>query len=154
MLANALKLELRRSTLLRLLAGLLPFVAALAAAEPAQAQVVPGNIGAITVLAEGLKNPTTVAVKNGVAFVPEGQLARLGTLGGLFQARPISLEGAGVLADKALRVLLPGNDFFPEGIAVDPVSNDIFVGSIFNGIIEKFADGQRRSSSPGASARR
>ena len=106
-------LERRRARLVRFVAGLLPFVAALATSESARAQAVPGNTGAITVLAEGLKNPTTVAVKNGVAFVPEGQLARLGVLGGLFQARPISLEGAGVLGDKALRVQLPGNDFFP-----------------------------------------
>jgi hypothetical protein len=154
MLDDTLKLERPRAnsvrgTLLRWVAGVLPLFAALATSQSARAQAIPGNTGAITILAEGLKNPTTVAVKDGIAFVPEGQLARLGALGGLFQARPISLEGAGVLADKALRVQLPGNDFFPEGIAVDPVSNDIFVGSIFNGIIEKFPPGQKREQFAG-----
>jgi hypothetical protein len=154
MLDNILKLERPRAssvrtTLLRWVAGVLPCVAALATSGSAHAQAIPGNTGAITILAEGLKNPTTVAVKDGIAFVPEGQLARLGALGGLFQARPISLEGAGVLGDKALRVQLPGNDFFPEGIAVDPVTNDIFVGSIFNGIIEKFPVGQKRQQFAG-----
>jgi len=149
MFADVLKLECRKSTWVRFLTAVLPFAAALATSEPAQAQAVPGNTGAITVLAEGLANPTTVAVKNGVAFVPEGQLARLGSLGGLFQARAISLEGAGVLTDKALRVQLPGNDFFPEGIALDPASNDLFVGSIFNGIIEQFPNGQKRQQFAG-----
>ncbi|HVZ35151.1 MAG TPA: hypothetical protein VG963_22145 [Polyangiaceae bacterium] len=93
---------------------------------------VPGNTGALTVLADGLQNPTTVAVRDGVAFVPEGQLARVGVIGGTFDVRTISLEGQGILAP---RVILPGNDFFPEGIALDPATNDLFVGSIFNGTI-------------------
>jgi len=142
-------LERPRATLVRFVAGVLPFFAALATSQAAHAQAIPGNTGAITILAEGLKNPTTVAVRNGIALVPEGQLARLGVLGGLFQARPISLEGAGVLGDKALRVQLPGNDFFPEGIAVDPVTNDVFVGSVFNGIIEKFPNGAARQQFAG-----
>jgi sugar lactone lactonase YvrE len=133
----------------QLFSALLPLAAGLLATPAAHAQAVPGNTGVVTVLADGLKNPTTVAVKNRVAFVPEGQLARLGALGGLFQARPISLEGAGVLRDKALRTLLPGNDFFPEGIALDPATNDLFVGSIFNGIIVKVPDGQRQQQFTG-----
>jgi sugar lactone lactonase YvrE len=37
-----------------------------------------------------------------------------------------------------------GNDFFPEGIAEDPATGDLFVGSIFNGIIMKFPVGAAR----------
>ena len=148
MLAQALKPR-RSSLVARLLAGLAPLAAALLAPLAAHAQAVPGNTGVIAVLADGFRNPTTVAVKNGVALVAEGQLARLGFLGGLFQAFPVSLQGAGVIADRALRVQLPGNDFFPEGIAVDPQTNDIFVGSIFNGIIEKFPNGQQRQQFAG-----
>ena len=154
MLAQALNSRWARSLRSTLAAAALPLaaplmaaallVAALLVTRPATAQVIPGNTGTVTVLAEGLVTPTTVAVKEGVAFVPEGQFVRLGVLGGLFQARPISLEGAGVLDDRALRVQLPGNDFFPEGIAADPVTNDLYVGSIFNGSIIKFPDGQRR----------
>ncbi|MEY2934540.1 MAG: hypothetical protein RL033_5289 [Pseudomonadota bacterium] len=148
MLASALNLLCARSTWSKLVIATLP-LAALLTAQPAAAQVIPGNTGTITVLAEGLATPTAVAVKNGVAFVVEGQLARLGTLGGLFQARPVSLEGGGILVDRALRVQLPGNDFFPEGIAADPLTGDLFVGSVFNGIIEKFADGQRKQQFTG-----
>jgi sugar lactone lactonase YvrE len=108
----------------------------LLSAPPAVAQEVPGNTGRITVLAERLATPTTVAVRNGIAFVPEGQLTRLGVVGGLFQARAVSLQGAGVINN--LGLVLPGNDYFPEGIALDPVTNDLFVGSIFNGTITKF----------------
>jgi hypothetical protein len=138
MQARAFKFERLWSTFGRLMAGLLPCAALLGAASSAEAQVVPGNTGAIRVLADGLVTPTTVAVRDGVAFVPEGQFARLGVKGGLFRARAISVDNGGILADKALRILLPGNDFFPEGVAVDDATGDIFVGSIFNGIIEKF----------------
>jgi sugar lactone lactonase YvrE len=130
MIAHAAKSE----SLGRRLAGL---CFAVLASAPAVALAVPGNTGAVTVLAEGLNTPTTVAVRNGLAFVPEGQLGRAGILGGVFTVRAISLEGAGILQT----VLLPGNDFFPEGIALDPVSNDLFVGSIFQGEIVNIADG-------------
>jgi hypothetical protein len=118
----------------RRLAGL--FCAALASA-PTLALAVPGNTGAVTVLAENLINPTTVAVRNGVAFVPEGQLGRIGTLGGLFTVREIAL-GGGLLQEQ---LILPGQDFFPEGIALDPVSNDLFVGSVFQGQIQRIPEG-------------
>ncbi len=143
MQAGTLKWDHLRSVLGRIVAGLLP-CAALLGASPAAAQAIPGNTGAVTVLAEGLATPTTVAVRGGVAFVPEGQLTRLGTLGGLFQARAISLEGAGILGDANLRIVVPGNDYFPEGIALDPVTGDLFVSSIFNGTIMKFPVGAAR----------
>jgi hypothetical protein len=115
---------------------------AVLASAPAVALAVPGNTGAVTVLAENLRNPTTVALRDGVAFVPEGQLARVGILGGAFTVRPISLDGAGILDGT---VILPGNDFFPEGISLDPVSNDLFLGSIFQGEIVNIADGATQS---------
>ena len=141
MFAQACKVEGRTSATGRRLVGLLQFVAVLAFGLPAAAQAVPGATGSLVVLADNLITPTTVAVQGGVAFVPEGQFARLGIVGGLFQARPIDLNGAGVLADKGLRRQLPGNDFFPEGIAADAVTGDLFVGSIFQGALIKFPAG-------------
>jgi hypothetical protein len=120
-----------------LLTGL--FFAALATA-PALALAAPSNIGSVIVLAENLKNPTTVALRNGNAFVPEGRLAQIAAapvIGGLFTVREISLQGAGILNS----VILPGQDFFPEGISLDPVTNDLFVGSIFQGELVSIADG-------------
>lgn len=124
----------------RRIAGLVPFAAVLAMPALSQAQVVAGATGSIQVLADaGIINPTTVAVRDGVAFVSEGQLGRIGQLGGLFKVVTVDLNGAGVLGDV---VLLPGNDFFPEGITLDPVTNDLFVGSIFNGTIVKVPNGE------------
>lgn len=122
------------------------FLAALSFATltSAPALAAPSNIGSITVLQENLKNPTTVALRNGNAFVPEGRLAQIAAapvLGQLFTVREISLQGAGILSS----VILPGQDFFPEGISLDPVSNDLFVGSIFQGELVSIADGATKS---------
>ncbi|HKO91010.1 MAG TPA: hypothetical protein VJU61_07660 [Polyangiaceae bacterium] len=141
MFAHVCKVERRAPTLGRRLIGLLHFVAVAAFGVPAAAQVVPGATGSLVVLADDLVTPTTVALQNNVAFVPEGQFARLGFRGGLFQARAIDVNGAGVLADKGLRRQLPGNDFFPEGVAADAVTGDLFVGSIFQGTLIKFPAG-------------
>jgi hypothetical protein len=126
------------STLGRHLAGL---CFAAVASAPALALAVPGNTAEFTLLAEGLNTPTTVALRNGNAFVPEGRLGQAGILGHIFTVREISLQGAGILST----VLLPGQDFFPEGIALDPVSNDLFVGSIFQGEIATIADGATKT---------
>jgi hypothetical protein len=110
----------------------------------APALAAPSNIGSITVLQDGLLNPTTVALRNGNAFVPEGRLAQIAAapvIGKLFTVREISLQGAGILNS----VILPGQDFFPEGISLDPVSNDLFVGSIFQGELVSIADGATKS---------
>jgi sugar lactone lactonase YvrE len=124
----------------RRLAGLLSLAGALAVPGLSQAQeVVAGDTGSIQVLLDaGVINPTTVAVRDNVAFLSEGQLGRIGQVGGLFKIATVDLNGGGLLGDI---VRLPGNDFFPEGITLDPVTNDLFVGSIFNGTVVKIPNG-------------
>ena len=112
------------------------------AVPEASAQVV-GATAVLEVLQDNLATPTTVAVVNDLAFVPEGDLARLGVLGGLFRTRAVALDGTGLVGSSAVRVLHTGNDFFPEGVAADPVTQDLFVGSIFTGQIEQFSGGIR-----------
>jgi sugar lactone lactonase YvrE len=63
-------------------------------------------------------------------------------LGGVFRVLTVSLEGAGILKTS---ISLPGQDFFPEGISLDPVNGDLFVGSIFNGKIVKVPRGSTRA---------
>src|SRR5262245_57745418 len=63
------------------LAGLLALAGAVAVPAISQAQVVAGDTAVSQVLladADGVINPTTVAVRDGVAFVAEGQLNRVG----------------------------------------------------------------------------
>ena len=123
----------------RRLVGLVPFAAVMAAPALSQAQVITADTGVLEVLEDqGIINPTTVAVRDGVAFVSEGQLGRVGVLGGLFKVVTVALDGTGLLDDF---VALPGNDFFPEGITLNPVTNDLFVGSIFQGEVVKIAAG-------------
>jgi sugar lactone lactonase YvrE len=143
MFAHTFKRKLGMSAMLRRLAALVPLATVLASPALSQAQaVVAGNTGSIQVLADaGILTPTTVAVRDGVAFLAEGQLARLGQLGGLFKVVTVALDGSGVLNDV---VRLPGNDFFPEGITLDPVTNDLFIGSIFNGRVVKVPGGSLR----------
>ena len=71
--------EVKRATasMGRRLVGLVPFAAVLAMPALSQAQVVAGNTAVLEVLDDGgIINPTTVAVRDGVAFVAEGQLGR------------------------------------------------------------------------------
>jgi sugar lactone lactonase YvrE len=121
------------------LVGLATFAGVLAAPALSQAQVVAGDTAQVQVLLDvGVTNPTTVAVRDNVAFLSEGQLGRVGVVGGLFKVVTVALDGTGLLNDI---IQLPGNDFFPEGITLDPVTNDLFIGSIFQGTIVKVADG-------------
>jgi sugar lactone lactonase YvrE len=123
----------------RRLAGLVPFAAVMASPALSQAQVITADTGVLEVLEDqGIINPTTVAVRDGIAFVSEGQLGRIGQLGGLFKIVTVALDGTGLLNDI---VRLPGNDFFPEGITLDPVTNDLFVGSIFQGTVVRIPNG-------------
>jgi sugar lactone lactonase YvrE len=121
--------------------ALMSLAGALAVPALSQAQeVIAGDTGAIQILVDdGVINPTTVAVRDNVAFLVEGQLGRVGQLGGLFKVVTVGLDGSGLLGDV---VALPGNDFFPEGITLDPVTNDLFVGSIFNGTVVKIPAGE------------
>jgi sugar lactone lactonase YvrE len=140
MFDHAFDLKSGASAVTRRLVGLVPFAAVLASSAPGHAQeVVAGDTGSIQVLVDaGVVNPTTVAVRDGVAFVAEGQLGRIGQLGGLFRVVTVALDGTGLVGNN---VALPGNDFFPEGISLDPVTNDLFVGSAFNGSVVKIPSG-------------
>jgi DNA-binding beta-propeller fold protein YncE len=108
--------------------------------EPA---TIAGSSGTITVLGEGFSTPTTVAVRGDTAWVPEGQFTHLPALGGTtppepFAVRSIALDGDGVLATS---IDLPGDDFYPEGIATDPDSGDLYVASVYTGEIVKIESG-------------
>jgi sugar lactone lactonase YvrE len=103
------------------------------------AEVIAGDTGTISVLAEGLDVPTTVAVRAGNAWVPEGQFnALLSPMMSIppalpFDVRSISLEGDGI---NSTSIRLPGDDFYPEGITAAP-NGDLYVGSVFTGEIVK-----------------
>lgn len=140
MKTHALKSVRLRASAQRCIACLLGALLTLCLYPVAASAAVPGNTGVLQVLADGLKNPTTITVRDGVAFVPEGQLARLGVFGGLFELRTIALDGSGILKPA---VVLPPN-FFPEGVAINPLTNDLFVGSIFDGSIVKVPNGSLR----------
>jgi sugar lactone lactonase YvrE len=121
------------------LVGLATFAGVLASPALSQAQVIAGDTAQVQVLLDaGVINPTTVAVRDNVAFLSEGQLGRVGQVGGIFKVLTVALDGTGLLNNV---VLLPGNDFFPEGITLDPVTNDLFVGSVFQGTIVKIPAG-------------
>lgn len=86
----------------------------------------------------GVLNPTTVAVRDDVAFLVEGQLSLIGQVANPFQVVTVALDGTGLLADT---VQLPGADFFPEGIALDADTDDLFVGSLVTGSVVKIPAG-------------
>jgi hypothetical protein len=103
-----------------------------------EGDVIAGDTGTITVLAEGLDVPTTVAVRAGNAWVPEGQFGALLSMGMTaptlpFKVRSISLSGGGI---NATSITLPGDTFYPEGITAGP-NGDLYVGSVFTGEIVK-----------------
>ena len=128
-----------RSSSLTALVGLMSFVGLMAAAAPSQAQVVAGDSANVQVLLNGgVLNPTTVAVRDNVAFLVEGQLSLIGQVANPFQVVTVALDGTGLLADT---VQLPGADFFPEGIALDATTNDLFVGSLVTGSLVKIPAG-------------
>jgi len=126
----------RASSMKTRLLGLLSFAGLMAAPTSGQAQeVVAGNSGSIQVLLNGgVVNPTTVAVRDNVAFLVEGQLSLVGQVANPFKVVTVALDGTGLLADT---VPLPGDDFFPEGIALDAATNDLFVGSLQTGAVVK-----------------
>ena len=110
---------------------------ALACSEAELVPVIAGDTGSIRVLASGMDTPTTVAVRNGIAWVPEGQFTHFPTLGGdgtpgPFQVRSVYLNGDG-LRDVSIQLLAP--DYYPEGIAANLATGDLYIGSILNGTI-------------------
>jgi len=101
---------------------------------------VAGDSGEIRVLLQRLDVPTTVAVRDGVAWVPEGQLDHY--VGGdpappaPFRLVSLALEGRRVGAD----ISLPDADAYPEGVATAP-DGTLYVGSIATGKIWRVAEG-------------
>jgi hypothetical protein len=102
--------------------------------------VIAGDSGTLSVLAEGLDVPTTVAIRAGNAWVPEGQFnSLLSAMMAMppptlpFRVRSISLEGDGI---NATSIALPGDTFYPEGIAA-AANGDLYVGSVYTGEIVK-----------------
>lgn len=121
------------------LAGLLSFAGLMATPALSQAQVVAGDSAAVQVLLNGgVLNPTTVAIRDNVAFLVEGQLSLIGQVANPFQVVTVALDGTGLLADT---IQLPGADFFPEGIALDADTDDLFVGSLVTGAVVKIPAG-------------
>ena len=127
--------NISRSTL----AGLMSFAGLMAVPVLSQAQVAAGDTASVQVLLNGgVLNPTTVAVRDNVAFLVEGQLSLIGQVANPFQVLTVALDGTGLLADT---IQLPGADFFPEGIALDADTNDLFVGSLVTGALVKIPAG-------------
>jgi len=111
----------------------------LACGETELAPVIAGDTGSIRVLASDMDTPTTVAVRNGIAWVPEGQFTHFPSLGGdgapgPFQVRSVSLDGDGI---RDTSIDLPAPDFYPKGIAANLATGDLYIGSILNGTIVK-----------------
>ncbi|MET0413869.1 MAG: hypothetical protein ABW217_21345 [Polyangiaceae bacterium] len=100
-----------------------------------------GDSGSIEVLAEGFDVPTTVALRGGTAWVPQGQFNALLSMG--MTAPTLPFEVSSVSVDGGLgsaTIELPGDDFYPEGITAAP-NGDLYVGSVFTGEIVKVPAG-------------
>jgi sugar lactone lactonase YvrE len=109
--------------------------------DAADDDVIAGDSGEVRALMQGLDVPTTVAVRDGIAWVPEGQLDHY--VGGNTEPpapfRVVSLS----LEDRRARsetISLPGADAFPEGIAA-AADGTLFIGSIATGKIWRVAEG-------------
>jgi streptogramin lyase len=102
--------------------------------------VIAGDSGEVRVLMQGLDVPTTVAVRDGVAWVPEGQLDHY--VGG-DPAPPAAFRVVSLLLDEGdvgEDISLPGDDAYPEGIAAGR-DGTLFIGSISTGKIWRVAEG-------------
>jgi sugar lactone lactonase YvrE len=101
-----------------------------------------GDSGTVTVLADNMDVPTTVAVRGGNAWVPQGQfdhlpgMANAATPPGPFVVSGVSLSGGSAAGS----ISLPA-DFYPEGIAADPDTGELYVGSVTTGAIVKVGAG-------------
>jgi sugar lactone lactonase YvrE len=123
------------------LAVLLCGIGPLGCGEQELTPVIAGDTGSIRVWANDLDTPTAVAVRNGIAWVPESQFTHLPTPGGdgvpgPFQVRSLSLRGDTV--DDP--ILLPAPDYYPEGIAANLATGDLYIGSVLNGTILEVAN--------------
>jgi sugar lactone lactonase YvrE len=112
---------------------------ALGCSEAEPEPVIAGDTGSIRVLANDMDTPTTVAVRNGIAWIAEGQFTHLPTRGGddlpgPFQVRSVALNSK---IQKDIRIDLPGPDYYPEGIAANLATGDLYIGSVLSGAIVK-----------------
>jgi sugar lactone lactonase YvrE len=95
-----------------------------------------GPSGTLQVLARdpALRAPTTAAVRGDDLWVVNGQLG--GLFGGAAPVLPFNLVSVpltgGAIGSAAVE--LPGNDFYPEGIAAAP-DGTLYVGSLNTGVI-------------------
>jgi streptogramin lyase len=103
--------------------------------------VVAGDSGEVRVLMQQLDVPTTVAVRDGTAWVPEGQLDHY--VGG-DTAPPAPFRVVSLLLEERETgddiIALPGEDAYPEGIAAAR-DGTLFIGSIATGKIWRVAEG-------------
>jgi sugar lactone lactonase YvrE len=102
--------------------------------DGADDRVIPGDTGEVRPLMKDLDVPTTVAVRDGVAFVPEGQLDHYL---GLDSSPPTAFRVVSVSLDDdeiGATIALPGTDAYPEGIAAAR-DGTLYVGSVATGKI-------------------
>jgi streptogramin lyase len=92
-----------------------------------------GNLAPLT--SNTLDIPTTVAVRDGVAWVAESQFDHYAPFGGTGDATPFRLIGVPLAggATAAQTIPLPEN-FFPEGVAAS-AGGRLYVGSVADGSI-------------------
>ncbi len=87
----------------------------------------------------GIEIPTTVAVVDGVAWIPESQFTRFAPFGGTDPPAPFRLVGIPLAGGSPQYISLPDN-FFPEGITATR-GGRLFVGSVSSGTIYTVAPG-------------
>jgi len=90
--------------------------------------------GSLTALTTAMQIPTTVAVRDGVAWVVESQFDQYPPFNnGAGTPGPFRLVGVPLAGGAPQQIALPAN-FFPEGITVS-VANRMYVGSVATGAI-------------------
>jgi hypothetical protein len=96
--------------------------------------------GSLSVLANNnLDIPTTVAVRDNVAWVAESQLDHYTPFGGMGDPGAFRIIGVPLAGGMAQQIPLP-TGFFPEGITVS-AGGRLYVGSVADGSIQTVAPG-------------
>lgn len=118
------------------------------ATQPQQVENLPaiganpsGIVRVVSADAELLQRPTTAAFRGQQLWVSIGQLSALFEAGKTprlpFSAIPFDVAAGKPASDK---VELPGNDYYPEGIAAAS-DGTLYIGSIMQGVVSKVAPG-------------
>lgn len=92
-----------------------------------------GSISSLVDPSTPLAIPTTVAVRNGVAWVAESQFDQFEAFGGAGMPGGFRIVGLPLAGGQARYIELP-DGFYPEGITVSP-GGYLFVGSVPTGVI-------------------